>query len=66
MRVEILQWIMCGRYENLQESFDKICNKLGLPLQTLTHNNSSTHYAYLNYYDDELKNLVYNFLSARF
>ena len=47
-----------GRFENQQEDFNHICNKLGLPHKELTHENKSNHRPYWEYYDDESREIV--------
>ena len=47
-----------GRTENLQGSYDTICQRLGLPSVTLGKVNSSRHRPYAEYYDTGLRNSV--------
>ena len=44
-----------GRVEQMQGSFDAICDRIGIPRATLEKTNESTRADYRQYYDDRLK-----------
>lgn len=47
-----------GRFENLQESFDHICGKIGIDKLELQKVNVSKHTEYTKYYTDTTRELV--------
>ncbi len=49
-----------GRYERLQEDFDEVCKRIGLPLRALPHKRQAKDRAsdYRRYYDDATAELI--------
>jgi len=53
---------MVGRFENLEEDFGKVCEKLEIPYSGLPHWNTTNRSDYKDYFDDESKALADEFL----
>lgn len=48
-----------GRFENIEEDFSKICNRLSIPA-SLSHRNRSKHAPYRDYYNPRTRQLIRN------
>ena len=47
-----------GRYENFQEDFNLICDRIGVSRIQCPHRNASKHKFYTSYCDNELREIV--------
>lgn len=47
-----------GKFENLQEDFDFVCKKIGIPEAHLPEVNTSEHKPYRSYYSEQSKNII--------
>lgn len=55
-----------GKFENLQEDFDYICQVVGYPPSKLPYLNYSKHEPYINYYTKEAAEAIIDFYWADF
>ena len=47
-----------GRYENLQQDYNTVCDNIMIPRHRLPHKNRNNHKHYTTYYDDESQEIV--------
>lgn len=55
-----------GKYEELQNSFDYICNKINIPSVKLEKTNKSEHKHFTEYYNKDLQQKIYNLYNIDF
>ena len=55
-----------AKYETIQEDFDRICERIGIPSKVLIEKNASEHKTSDSYYDGELRRLVSDFYQPDF
>ena len=55
-----------GRYETLQQSYDEICERIGIERTDLGRKNASQHKKYVEYYDEQLQQTVRDFYRSDF
>lgn len=53
-----INFTFIGRFENLQNDFDKICDIIKIPRSTLPHANKSSHKHYSEYYSDRTRKMI--------
>ncbi len=54
-----------GRFENLQNDFDKVCTNIGAPIKKLAHlKKPEPRPHYSHFYDEKTTDLVYNLLKV--
>ena len=47
-----------GRFEHLQDDFNEVCDRIGIPRKELPHVNQSKHRDYRNYYNKRTRKMV--------